>query len=75
MRHGAEALGLCDKVDTLTPGIRAGVVVVSSKRRPSHSFNQLGTTVLQSSSADVDLVMVEDETLKPDQQLVGMDVD
>jgi 5-methylthioadenosine/S-adenosylhomocysteine deaminase len=66
MRHGAEALGLCDKVDTLTPGIRAGVVVVSSKRRPSHSFNQLGTTVLQSSPADMDLVMVDDKTLKPE---------
>jgi soluble P-type ATPase len=31
--------------------------------------------VLQSSSADVVLVLLEDETLKRDQQLAGMNVD
>jgi cytosine/adenosine deaminase-related metal-dependent hydrolase len=55
MRHSAKTLGLSDKVDTLTPGKRAGVVVISRKRCPSHSFNQLGTTVLQSTPADVDM--------------------
>jgi cytosine/adenosine deaminase-related metal-dependent hydrolase len=74
-RNGAEALGLGDKIGTLTPGKRADVVVITSRRRLSPSVNQLGTAVLQSSPADVDLVMVDGKILKQDGHLMGVDVD
>lgn len=73
-RNGAEAVGLGDKIGTLTPGKRADIVVLTSKRSLSGSANPLGTAVLHSTPADVDLVMVDGKILKRDGQLVGVDV-
>jgi cytosine/adenosine deaminase-related metal-dependent hydrolase len=73
-RNGAEALGLGDKIGTLTPGKRADVVVITSKRRISPSVNPLGTAMLQSTPADVDLVMVDGKIMKRDGRLVGVDM-
>ncbi|KAK1637652.1 hypothetical protein BDP81DRAFT_316882 [Colletotrichum phormii] len=74
-RNGAEAVGLGDKIGTLTPGKRADIVVITNKRALSGSANPLGTAVLHSTSADVDLVMVDGKILKRDGKLVGVDVD
>ncbi|KXH45683.1 hypothetical protein CNYM01_07113 [Colletotrichum nymphaeae SA-01] len=74
-RNGAEAVGLGDKIGTLTPGKRADIVVITSKRALSGSANPLGTAVLHSTPADVDLVMVDGKILKRDGKLVGVDVD
>lgn len=72
-RNGAEAVGLGDKIGTLTPGKR-DIVVLTSKRSLSGSANPLDTAVLHSTPADVDLVMVDGKILKRDGQLVGVDV-
>ncbi|WQF88051.1 Putative metal-dependent hydrolase, composite domain superfamily [Colletotrichum destructivum] len=73
-RNGAEAVGLGDKIGTLSPGKRADVVVITSKRALSGTANPLGTAVLHSTPADVDLVMVDGKIVKRDGQLVGVDV-
>ncbi|KAI8254263.1 hypothetical protein K4K56_008381 [Colletotrichum sp. SAR 10_98] len=74
-RNGAEAVGLGDQIGTLTPGKRADIIVITSKRALSGSAFPLGTAVLHSSPADVDLVMVDGRILKRDGVLVGIDVD
>ncbi|KAH9860731.1 hypothetical protein J1614_012063 [Plenodomus biglobosus] len=73
-RNGAEALGLSDKIGTLTPGKRADITVITNKRRLSASANPLGTAVMHASPADVDLVMIDGKIRKRDGQLVGIDV-
>ncbi|CBX97137.1 hypothetical protein IAQ61_007925 [Plenodomus lingam] len=73
-RNGAAALGLADKIGTLTPGKRADIVVITNKRRLSATANPLGTAVMHASTADVDLVMVDGKIRKRDGQLVGIDV-
>ncbi|KXH68390.1 hypothetical protein CSAL01_00263 [Colletotrichum salicis] len=75
MRNGAEAVGLGDKIGTLKPGQRADIVVITNKRALSGSANPLGTAVRHSTSADIDLVMVDGKILKRDGKLVGVDVD
>ncbi|KAF4929649.1 5-methylthioadenosine/S-adenosylhomocysteine deaminase [Colletotrichum viniferum] len=42
-RNGAEAVGLGDQIGTLTPGERADIVVITSKRALSGSAFPLGT--------------------------------
>ncbi|KAJ5181232.1 Metallo-dependent hydrolase [Penicillium cf. griseofulvum] len=74
-RNGAEALGLADKVGTLTPGKRADVVFISSKRWLTPAADPLGTILTHSTGADIDTVMVDGEVRKRNGQLVGVDVD
>ncbi|KAH7394648.1 hypothetical protein BKA66DRAFT_567009 [Pyrenochaeta sp. MPI-SDFR-AT-0127] len=74
-RNGAEALGLGDKIGTLTPGKRADVVIITNKRRISPSVHPLGTAMLHSSPADVDLVMVDGKIMKRDGHMVGVDME
>lgn len=72
-RNGAEAVGMGDQIGTLTPGKRADIVVLSNKRALSGSANPVGTAVLHSTPADVDLVMVDGRVLKRDGKLVHVD--
>ncbi|RAK81372.1 Metallo-dependent hydrolase [Aspergillus fijiensis CBS 313.89] len=73
-RNGAEAVGMLDRIGTLTPGKQADVVLISSKRALSASAYPLATAVLHSSPADVDTVMVKGEVRKRDGHLVGHDI-
>ncbi|KAK1718238.1 uncharacterized protein CLUP02_07518 [Colletotrichum lupini] len=74
-RNGAEAVGLSDKIGTLTPGKRADSVVIMSERALSESANPLGTAMLHSTPADVDFVMVDGKILERDGKLMGVGVD
>lgn len=74
-RNGAEALGLGDRIGTLTPGKRADITFISNKRALSSSAYPLGTAVLHSTAADVDTVMVDGVIRKRGGFLVGYDLD
>ncbi|CAG7915463.1 unnamed protein product [Penicillium olsonii] len=73
-RNGADAVGLGDQIGTITPGKRADLVFLSNKRFLSPSAYPLGTAVLHSTPADVDMVMVNGIVRKRDGHLVGQDV-
>ncbi|KAK7430758.1 hypothetical protein QQZ08_002802 [Neonectria magnoliae] len=73
--NGAEAAGLGDQIGILTPGKRADVVFISSKRALSFSAFPLATTVLHSYPADVDTVMVDGHIRKRSIALVGQDLE
>ncbi|KAH8777692.1 hypothetical protein F5883DRAFT_696506 [Diaporthe sp. PMI_573] len=72
-RNGAAALGLGDQIGTLTPGKRADVVHVSDDRALTPSVDPLGTTVLHSSAADVDTVLIDGRVRKRYGRLVEHD--
>lgn len=74
-RNGADALGMAGEVGTLTPGKKADVVVISTKRAFVPSAYPLGTVVLHSTGADVDTVLVDGTVRKRDGKLVGYDLD
>ncbi|KAF4943305.1 hypothetical protein FSARC_14953 [Fusarium sarcochroum] len=74
-RNGAEAVGLGDKIGTLTPGKKADIVFISNKRHISPSAFQLGTAVLHSTAADVDTVMVGGQIKKRNGSLIGQDME
>lgn len=73
-RGGAEAVGLGDKIGTLTLGKRADVVFLSNKRHLSPSVFPLATAVLHSTTSDVDTVLIDDMVRKRYGCLVGQDV-
>ncbi|RSL73980.1 hypothetical protein CEP53_000599 [Fusarium sp. AF-6] len=72
--NGAEAVGMEDKIGTLTPGKRADIVILTSKRSLSGSANPFGTAVMHSTPVDVDFSMVDGKVMKRDGQLVNVDV-
>jgi cytosine/adenosine deaminase-related metal-dependent hydrolase len=74
-RNGAEAVGLGDKIGTLTPGKKADVVFMSNKNHISPSAFPLATAVLHSSQRDVDTVMIGGHIRKRDGVLVGHDME
>ena len=74
-RNGADAVGMSDRIGTLTPGKRADLVFISSQRFLSTSAFPLGTAILHSTPADVHTVMVDGVIRKRDGQLVGYDLD
>ncbi|RMJ18020.1 hypothetical protein CDV36_002272 [Fusarium kuroshium] len=73
-RNGAKAVGMEDKIGTLTPGKRADIVILTSKRCLSGSANPFGTAVMHSTPADVDFVMVDGKVMKRDGHFVNVDV-
>lgn len=74
-RNGADAVGMPDRIGTLTPGKRADITFISSKRFLSTSSFPLGTAILHSNAADVDTVMVDGVIRKRHGQLVGYNLD
>ncbi|MFE2872004.1 amidohydrolase family protein [Embleya sp. NPDC059259] len=72
-RGSAQALGLGDRIGSLTVGKRGDVIVLRPRWDlvpPSHSA---GTVVLQSGAADVDTVIVDGQLRKRHGRLVGVD--
>ncbi|KAJ5482527.1 Metallo-dependent hydrolase [Penicillium sp. IBT 31633x] len=74
-RNGADAVGMADRIGTLTPGKRADVTFISSKRFLSTSAFPLGTAILHSTAADVDTVMIDGVIRKRGGHLVGYDLE
>ncbi|MYW05562.1 amidohydrolase family protein [Streptomyces sp. SID3343] len=73
-RGSAEAMGLGDRIGSLTVGKRADVIVVKPRWNVVPPSHMAGTVVLQSSAADVDTVIVDGEMRKRDGRLVGVDL-
>lgn len=74
-RNSADAIGLGDKVGSLTPGKYADVIVVKPRMDLVRSSHPIGSIVLQSTAADVTTVLVNGEVRKRDGRLVGVDLD
>ncbi|WP_439678613.1 amidohydrolase family protein [Embleya sp. MST-111070] len=72
-RGSAEALGLGDRVGSLTPGKQADVIVVKPRMDLVPAGPPVGTVVLQSTAADVDTVLVGGRIRKRAGRLVGID--
>ena len=73
--NGADAVGMADRIGTLTPGKRADLTFISSKRFLSASPFPLGAAILHSNATDVDTVMIDGVIRKRNGQLVGHDLD
>jgi cytosine/adenosine deaminase-related metal-dependent hydrolase len=74
--HGARALGLDDRVGSLTPGKQADVVLIRAdtlNMRPLH--DPVASVVMQASPANVDTVMVAGQVPKRGGQLVFPSLD
>ena len=74
--HGARALGLQDRVGSLTPGKQADVVLIRAdtlNMRPLH--DPVASVVMQASLANVDTVLVAGEVRKRRGQLVFPSLD
>jgi cytosine/adenosine deaminase-related metal-dependent hydrolase len=70
-RYSANALGLSEKIGTLTPGKRADIILVrpGSLANPTPVLNPYEAIVLHSFPSDVETVLVDGEILKRNSQL------
>ncbi|MEU4690438.1 amidohydrolase family protein [Actinoplanes sp. NPDC023714] len=71
--HGARALGLGDRVGSLTPGKQADLIIVDAGRRDLRLLYDAAALVTCSNPSDVDTVLVAGEFRKRDGRLVGAD--
>jgi cytosine/adenosine deaminase-related metal-dependent hydrolase len=74
--EGAKALGMEDKIGTLTPGKRADIIMIDASdfmTAPSHS--PVETAVFQSDPLHIDTVLVDGEVVKTDGELRNPKVD
>jgi 5-methylthioadenosine/S-adenosylhomocysteine deaminase len=69
---GARALGLADRVGTITPGKRADLAIVNG---PAVPWRDPATAVLGAGAADVDTVIIDGAVLKHAGRLVGAAAD
>ncbi|EXG82083.1 amidohydrolase family protein [Cryptosporangium arvum] len=73
--NGADALGLGDRIGSLTPGKRADVVIVGGGSFEQHPRTDVyGTLVFQTTVADVRTVLVDGRVVKQDGELVDHDL-
>lgn len=72
-RGSAEALGLGDRIGSLTPGKQADIIVVKPRMDLAPAGDPVGTVVLQSTAADVDTVLVAGWLRKHAGRLVDVD--
>lgn len=73
-RGSAEALGLGDRIGSLTPGKKADLIIVKPRFDLVRSSYPAGSVVLQSTAADVDTVLIDGQIRKRHGQLVGYDL-
>ena len=74
--NGARALGLDDRVGTLTPGKQADIVLIDATAFNLAGWNRrdpVGTIVLQAHPGNVDTVLVAGEIVKRNGMLVNVD--
>ena len=73
--NGAHALGLEDRIGSLTPGKQADVVVLGGQRlNMTPIADPVGAIVAQANPSNVDHVLVAGRVVKRDGQLVGVDL-
>jgi cytosine/adenosine deaminase-related metal-dependent hydrolase len=73
--NAAEAVGLNDRIGTLTPGKQADVIVVGGPGISQHPrLDPAGTLIFQTSPDDVRDVMVGGRFAKRDHQMSGVDM-
>lgn len=74
--RAAEAVGLGDRIGTLTPGKYADFIVIRAEDLNNMPLNNaVGTTVLATESRNVEMVFVNGQVRKWHGQLVGQDID
>ncbi len=74
--NGAKALGMDDRIGSLTPGKQADVVVVgpgSDRLNMIAPANPVGAVVTQANASNVQTVLVAGKAVKRDGRLVGVD--
>ncbi len=72
---GAEALGLSDRVGSLTPGKQADIIVINGNTIGARPVNDaVGQLVMQTYPGSIDTVMVGGTIVKRDGKLVGVDL-
>lgn len=73
--NAAEAMGLGDRVGSLTPGKRADVLLVGGPNLEQHPVvDPYGTLLFQTTADDVRTVLVDGVTVKRDGELTGVDL-
>jgi cytosine/adenosine deaminase-related metal-dependent hydrolase len=74
---GAKALGLDDKIGSITKGKRADLVLIKNDASPAMYplLHPYGTLVFQAGRGDVHTVLVDGRVVKHDGRLVGVDLD
>jgi cytosine/adenosine deaminase-related metal-dependent hydrolase len=71
---GARALGLADKIGSLTPGKRADIILVRTTDLNMAPFTDPVHMVIQSANpSNVDMVMIDGRVMKRGGQLIGID--
>ena len=71
---GARALGLADKIGSLTPGKRADIILVRTTDLNMAPFTDPVHMVIQSANpSNVDMVMIDGRVMKRGGQLIGVD--
>lgn len=74
--NGAEALGMGDRIGSLTPGKQADVIVVGGRRlNVSPMADPVGCMIAQASAANVEHVLVAGRFVKRDGQLQDRDIE
>jgi cytosine/adenosine deaminase-related metal-dependent hydrolase len=74
--NGAHAMGLEDRVGSLTPGKQADVIVIGGRRLNMVPMaDPVGCLVAQANPANVQHVLVAGRFVKRDGELVGLDLD
>jgi 5-methylthioadenosine/S-adenosylhomocysteine deaminase len=73
---GATALGLADRIGSLTPGKQADLVLVKNDNSPAlyPILHPYGTLVYQAGRGDVHTVLVNGQVVKHEHRLVGADL-
>ena len=73
--NAAEAVGLGDRIGSLTPGKRGDLIVVGGPGTAQHPhIEAAGTLVFQTSTSDVRTVLVGGQTVKRDGVMCGVDL-
>ena len=75
-RNGAHALGMEDRIGSLSPGKQADVVVIGGRRLNMIPMaDAVGTLVAQAHACNVEHVLVAGRFVKRDGELVGVDLE
>jgi 5-methylthioadenosine/S-adenosylhomocysteine deaminase len=75
-RHAAEAIGLGDRIGSLTPGKYADIIAICAEDLNNMPVNNaIGTIVLATESHNIDMVFVAGSLRKWRRKLIGQDVD
>lgn len=73
--NAAEALGLGDRIGSLTPGKRADLIVVGGSGTSQHPvIDAAGTLIFQTTTSDVRTVLVDGRAVKKDGVMTGVDL-